>query len=415
MKLAAVVAEYNPFHNGHRYQLEEIRRQGATHIAVVMSGNLVQRGEPAFFSKRTRARAAVLGGADLVVELPALYASASAEGFAAGAVKTLGGLGIPGTLWFGSECGDLEALRACAAALKQIDRSPELKGYLDRGWAFAAARERAMADLCGPDTAAILRHPNNTLGVEYLKALERWRIPLTPATIRRIGAGHDSLSPGGSIASATLLRQTAQLHGIRPIAPFVPPEAYGLYRRDMALKQGGASMYRLEQIILYHLRTLSLEELARLPDVQEGLEHRFRDAARQAVTLEELLMRVKSKRYALSRIKRILLYAMLGITREDAALEPGYIRVLAFNQRGREILRAAKKTALLPVYHSFARLERDFPLHAEKEALASCLFAAALPRPQAGFSEYRDPRPVFVSAQEDDFSSASSAPEGADR
>lgn len=396
MNFAAVVAEYNPFHNGHRYQLEEIRRQGATHIAVVMSGNVVQRSEVACFHKLTRARAAVLSGADLVVELPAIYACASAEGFAGGAVATLAGLGIPGTLCFGSECGDLSALETCADTLRQIDGSPELRGYLDRGLPFASARTRALTDLCGPETAAILQNPNDILAVEYLRAIRRTGAPFTPNTIRRVGADYHSLSPSGEFASATMLRQRAQQYGVRQLQPFVPEPAYELYHRDYALGRGGASMYGLEQVILYHLRTLSAARLAELPDVREGLEHRFREAALRADSLDGLLMQVKSKRYAMSRIKRILLCATLGITREDAALKPGYIRVLAFNQRGREILRAAKKSGTLPIYHSFADLERDFPVHAQKEAMASFLFAAALPKARGGFSEYRDAGPAFV-------------------
>ncbi len=396
MNFAAVVAEYNPFHNGHRYQLEEIRRRGATHIAVVMSGNVVQRAEVASFHKLARAKAAVLSGADLVVELPVLYACASAEGFAGGAVQTLAGLGIPGTLCFGSECGDLSALETCADTLGQIDGSPELRGYLDRGYAFAAARSQALADICGPETAAILRNPNDTLAVEYLRAIRRTGAAFVPAAIRRAGTDHHSLSPSGSFASATMLRQQARQYGVGQLRPFVPESAYELYRREYALGRGGASMCDLEQVILYHLRTLSASQLAELPDVQEGLEHRFRAAAFRVSTLEELLMEVKSKRYAMSRIKRILMCATLGITREDAAQKPGYLRVLAFNQRGRELLRAAKKSGTLPIYHSFADLERDFPVHARKEALASSLFAAALPRARGGFSEYRDAGPVFV-------------------
>ena len=218
----------------------------------------------------------------------------------------------------------------------------------------------------------------------------------TPNTIRRVGADYHSLSPSGEFASATMLRQRAQQYGVRQLQPFVPEPAYELYHRDYALGRGGASMYGLEQVILYHLRTLSAARLAELPDVREGLEHRFREAALRADSLDGLLMQVKSKRYAMSRIKRILLCATLGITREDAALKPGYIRVLAFNQRGREILRAAKKSGTLPIYHSFADLERDFPVHAQKEAMASFLFAAALPKARGGFSEYRDAGPAFV-------------------
>ena len=402
MEFAAVVAEYNPFHSGHRYQLEEIRRRGGTHIAAVMSGNVVQRGEVACFCKQTRARAAILGGADLVLELPAIYACASAERFAQGAVQTLSGLGIPGTLWFGSECGDTESLLHCAEALKRVDGSPELKALLRQGSAFAAARCRALEDIAGAELADILKTPNNILAVEYIRAIEGCGAPLKPAAIQRIGAAHDSSVPQETAASASFLREAVRTEGINSLRAYVPPEAFALYEKDMARNLGGASMDALEQVILYHLRTLSAEQFASLPDVQEGLEYRIRDAVRQASSLSGLLALIKSKRYALSRVRRILLYAMLGITREVSALKPGYLRVLAFNERGREVLRAAKKSGSLPVYHSFARLERDFPVRAEKEALASSLFCAALPQPGGGgLSEYRDPRPCFVHSQED--------------
>lgn len=396
MNFAAVIAEFNPFHNGHAYLVRQMREAGATHVAAVMSGHMVQRAEPACFSKWTRAAAAVAGGVDLVLELPVLYACATAERFAMGAVGTLNGLGLPGTLAFGSECGDAEALRRCVGALEDADGSEELKDYLARGYAFPRARELALADRSGEEAAALLREPNNILGVEYLRALERTDSPLRPQTFRRIGVGHDSRRTAGNIASASLLREMLQAGASREARAYLPEEAYRLYRRDYALGLAGASFYNLTPAVLYLLQAIPPEKLAGLPDMGEGLDRKLRRAARRAGTLDELLAGAKSKRYPMSRIKRAVAHAMLGISREGAALPPAYLRVLAFNERGQEILRAAKKTANLPVYHSFARLERDFPAYAAPEALATELFRLGLPKIQPDFSEYRDQRPNFI-------------------
>ncbi|MGI5895080.1 MAG: nucleotidyltransferase family protein [Candidatus Merdivicinus sp.] len=396
MRFAGIVAEYNPFHNGHAYQIEQTRKAGATHIAVVMSGHIVQRGDIPCFSKWTRAEAAIHGGADLVIELPAIYACSSAERFAYGAVSLLNAFGLPGILSFGSECGDLEALNRCVAALDGIDNTPELRDYLDRGFSFPNARARAIADKFGEPTAAILNEPNNILAAEYLRSLQSLSSHLIPFTVRREGAMHDSRQTAGRFASASRLREVCQLASVRQIEPFVPPDAYRLYRQDYALGRAGASLYQAAAVVLYHLRSMSAEQFAALPDVGEGLENKLVKASRQACTLDELLLSVKSKRYPLSRVKRVIAYAMLGITREIVSLPPAYLRVLAFNERGQEILRQSKKTAILPIYHSFAKLERDFPLYTEPESLATELFRLSLPRNCPALSEYRDQRPNFI-------------------
>lgn len=399
MNFAAIIAEYNPFHNGHAYLVQQLREAGATHIAAVMSGHIVQRADVACFSKWTRAAAAVACGVDLVFELPVLYACAPAERFALGAVGTLNGLGLSGMLGFGSECGDISVLEGCVEALDDVDSSPELAHYLSRGFAFPSARTRAIADRSGEVAAQILTEPNNILAVEYLKALRKTGSALTPFTVKRQGAGHDSRTAVGSFSSASRLRDLFQGGAFRQASPFVPEKAYSLFRRDYALGIAGSSFYNLTPAVLYHLQAMETQQLADLPDMGEGLENRLRKAARQACTLDELLAGAKSKRYPMSRVKRAVAYAMLGMTREDAALSPAYLRVLAFNERGQEILRAVKKTATLPVYHSFAKLERDFPVYARKEALATELFRLGLPKIQPTFSEYRDQRPSFISME----------------
>ena len=396
MQFAGIVSEYNPFHNGHEYHIQETRRQGATHIVAVISGHLVQRGETAVFSKWTRARAAILGGVDLVLELPAVCSCGPAERFARGAVSILSALGLPGALSFGSEAGDISALSSCGEALEAIDGSPELRQYLSQGYSFPNARTLALAQRYGPETAELLQSPNNILAVEYLKALAATSSPLAPMAIRRNGPAHDGRTADGGLASASYIREACRRASVRQIAPFVPQKAYPLYRRDYALGLWSPPGKGLAAAALYHLQTLSRSQLAQLPDMSEGLENKLWKAARQARTMDELFAMVKSKRYPLSRIRRVVFCALLGITAELAGESPPYLRVLAFNERGQELLHGAKKTAKLPVYHSFAKLERDFPVFAEKESLATALFRLSLQNPVADFSEYRDQRSCFV-------------------
>ena len=400
MHFAGIVAEYNPFHNGHVYQVEQTRKAGATHIVAVMSGNVVQRGEVACFSKWTRAEAAVRGGVDLVVELPAIYVCSSAERFATGAVGILSAFGMPGTLSFGSECGDLAALQRAADAVDGVDGTPELRAYLSRGCTFANARAYAITDLYGKETAKILEKSNNVLGVEYIRALRRLGSPLEPFTVRRIGSNHDSKRPLGKYASASRLREICQKSLVRQAAPFMPREAYDLYRRDYATNRAGASVFEAERVILYHLRTLTAAGIAELSDVGEGLENRIYKAARQADSISDLLAGIKSKRYTESRVRRVVLCAALGITKELAAMPPAYIRPLAFNERGQELLKQAKKARILPICHSFAKLEKAFPAYARPEYLATELFRMGLQTPAPELSEYRDYRSLCLTSLE---------------
>lgn len=400
MHFAAIIAEYDPFHNGHAFQIEQTRRAGATHVAVVMSGHITQRADVPCFSKWVRAEAAVRCGADLVIELPAIYACAPAERFAYGAVATLNGLGIGGRLSFGSECGDLGQLSRCVEALEGVDNSEALQSYLKRGFAFPNARTGAIADLFGKETAALLREPNNILAAEYIRALRRTGSLLEPFTVRRTGVSHDSRKVCGRIASASHIREICQQSSVRYAAPFVPDEAYPLYRHEYVMGTAGASFYSLTPVILYHLRTMGREQFAALPDMTEGLDSRFYKASRQAGSMDELLALLKTKRYPMSRMKRMVACAMLGITADTAALPPAYIRVLALNRRGQEILRAAKKAGIFPVYHSFSKLERDFARYARPEFLATELFRLGVPQNSPALSEYRDQRPGYIDTAE---------------
>lgn len=396
MVIAGVVAEYNPFHLGHAHHLEETRRRGATHIVAVMSGQFVQRGEPALLDKWTRARAALSCGADLVLELPLPYAMATAQRFALGAVGLLDALGCVDLLSFGSDCGDLDRLKACIRLLN-APRFPQALGqFLDRGMTFAAARQQAVRELGGAELAATLGRANDILALEYLAALEQLGSAMAPLAIPRRGAGHDADRPQGGFASASCLRQMI-LEGQEEWQTLVPSRALPLYREAMGRGMGPARLKALERPILAAVRTLTREGVQQLPDLSEGLENRLLKA-RGAASLEELLGEIKTKRYPLARVRRLVLSAFLQVRGDLALARPPYLRVLGANRRGFEVLSRAKDTAQLPLDHSLARLSRRVPeaqVYLQTEALAGDLWALALPKVGPAGLEYTHP-PVFL-------------------
>jgi len=372
MKTAGIIAEYNPFHNGHLYHIEETKKAGYDNIVAVMSSNVVQRAEVASFSKHVRAKAAVKSGVNLVIELPCIYSLASAERFASAGVHLLNALGVVDAVSFGSESGNLEALTLCADAClsKEVyDKTPE---FLAEGHSYPRSREKAVEFFYGKDIARLLRTPNNILAIEYLKAMKG--TTLTPFTVKRKGAYHDSTEPIDNFASASCIREN--IADFENLSALIPKEAFEVFNENF--KSGErASLKKLEELILFKLRSMSPEDFSLLPDVSEGLEYRFYDEAKKAVSFDDLLKKVGTKRYTQSRIKRIIMYALLNIEKPLSETAPPYIRVLAFDEKGRALLKKAKEKSSLPIYHSFAKLQGDFPVFAEKEALATDLFRYA--------------------------------------
>lgn len=366
MKIGAIVAEYNPFHNGHAFQISKtVENAQCSHIIVVMSGNFTQRGEPALFSKYTRAKAALLCGADLIVELPLPWAMSRAENFAFGAVYIANALGCVDVLSFGSESGDVEKIKKAAHTVCTDEFSKELSPYLSAGMSFAAARQRAAEQILGED-AQILSNPNDTLGIEYCKALGKLNSAIEPFCVKRTGAMHDGDITADEFASASYLRKNGEFSG------FVPEKAAQIYKN--ALK---ADASRLETAILAQLRRMTKEEFARLPDVSEGLENRIFEAVRKCGSVNEILETVKTKRYSMARLRRIIMSAFLGIRAEDALNPPPYIRVIGFNEKGREILSRAGKTAALPILSKASQLKRQSSRIFELECLSSDLYSLA--------------------------------------
>lgn len=391
MVVAGIVAEYNPFHNGHAYLIEATRVAGATHIVAVMSGDFIQRGGPACAPKAVRANAAVACGADLVVELPLPYAMATAERFAFGAIGVLDGLGCVGVLSFGSETGDLGLLTRAAEAVLSPCCDELTKHLLAEGVTYARARQRAVETLYGEAVAEVLSSPNNTLAVEYLRQIFLRGLRMQPFTVQRKGALHDAGQADGSFASASLLRSLLDLEPLDAIARFVPPEAMEVYR---SAESDGLFPFRphsLDTAVLSALRQMAPETLASLPDLSEGLENRLYAAARQAVSLDGLLSLVKTKRYPLSRIRRLVWNAYLGVPGNLMQLPPPYVRILSSSRRGVEILSKSGRTAQLPVSHSAVRLEEKGEAAAQMIRLcarASDLYALGLPAVQPCGGDY---------------------------
>lgn len=346
MNIAGITAEYNPFHRGHEYMLRRLRRELGedTAFVCVMSGNFVQRGDCAVFCTHARAEAAVRCGADLVLELPLPWAVASAEDFASGAVELLGRTGVVTHLCFGSECGDTGALRELADALRRPETDELVRRHLAGGVSYAAARQRALERTAG-ERASLISEPNNILAVEYLKALDGSGWDMTPVTVRRRGARHDG-EGDGVFFSASELR--ARCAAGEDISPLLPGPAAEVFRAELKAGRGPVTLAKLDTALMSRLRMLPAAEFDALPDAAEGLGARLY-AACAGPDLPSVFAAAKTKRYAMSRLRRMLLCACLGVRAGDREGGIPYIRVLGLSQRGRGLLRDMRERASLPL------------------------------------------------------------------
>jgi len=385
LKVAGIIAEYDPFHKGHAAHIAATRAPdggGATHVVAVISGSFTQRGEPALLTKFRRAEMALAEGADLVLELPLPFAMAPAESFAAGGVAILRGLGCVDTLSFGSECGDTAPLEALAALTATPAYRQALQEALATGIPYAAAGQAAAAAVLGEEAAAPLASPNNTLGLEYIRAAQQQKADFTFFTLQRQGALHTDTAPKQGFASATLLREIARHGNIAEAAAYMPERTYAILKAAAEAGEITADAAKLEAALLARLRRMTPEDFAALPWLSEGLENRLYKASRTAATYDDLLAAVKTRRYPMARLRRVLWAALLGLTAADTNELPPYIRVLGMNARGREILAASAPilpllTRTAQVGALDARAKRLFAL----ECAATDLHALAMPRP----------------------------------
>ncbi len=374
MSIVGIIAEYNPFHNGHEYHLKAAKKlSGSGHAIAVMSGDFVQRGELAMFDKHLRAKWALENGADMVLLLPTVFSLASAQAFASGGAGILHGTGIVDSIAFGSECGDTAALQK--AAQMADDESPELKelikANLGHGLSYPDARAKAWLHHTGE--AALLSSPNDILGIEYIRALNAFGSPIRPVAVPRIGPGHDSPEPASGFASASAIR-TSLLDGTPP-SSLVPDGV----RTDITAAMNSAlaprTLQNLSRETVYALRRMTKEQLCALPDVGEGLENLLYSACRQHGNIDDVLSLVKSRRYTMARLKRICMCALLGIYGNPMDKLNGlYIRVLGIRRDAMHLLSMLNEKSSLPVITRYGDSEKLSP--AQRSLMESDLMAA---------------------------------------
>lgn len=344
--VVGIIAEYNPFHNGHSYHLEKSKELAkADYVIAVVSGNFVQRGNVSLINKWDKANMALAEGADLVIELPTVYSISSAENFAYGAVKILDSLNIVDYIAFGTELDDITTLEKCADILyRQPQKFVTLLNHeLSKGLSFPKARENALLMYLNDirKYSNVLSGPNNILAIEYLKALKRLKSHIRPIAIKRKGSGYNELEITNNFASATAIRKKIIDNKPAGLSKLMPSNSYRVLYNSIQKGHFVKDIKAFEKEILYVLRKMSLKEIENLPDVAEGLENAIKNAANSCNTIEEFMNIIKTKRYTNTRIQRILLYALLGITKDDMKnsmkVQP-YIRVLGMNNKGKDLI-----------------------------------------------------------------------------
>ncbi len=345
-RVLGIIAEYNPFHNGHLYHIAKSKQEtGAQYVIAVISGNFVQRGNTSIINKWTKARMALLNGADLVIELPTIYSISSAENFAEGAIKILNSLGVVDTLSFGMEANDISTLNNIANVLYNEPKEyvTMLSHELSKGNSYPKARENALLLYLNDIKryANVMSGSNNILGIEYLKALRKTKSTITPVGIKREKVLYNDKYIVDEFASATAIRKMLMTKELNDISKVMPRNSYLLLGEELKKGHYVIDIARFEKEIIYTLRKMSVQDIAKLPDVSEGLENSLKNAADSCNTLKDLINIVKTKRFTQTRIQRILLYCLLGITKkqmETSRKVIPYARVLGFNNKGKELI-----------------------------------------------------------------------------
>jgi predicted nucleotidyltransferase len=346
MKTYGIISEYNPFHNGHKHHIAKVREAGATHIVAVMSGNYVQRGDVALIDKFRRAEIAVQNGIDLVIEMPVVYSLSSAEMFGRAGVMMLGSLGCVDGISFGCENTSLTMLINAAEASANASAPEKLKPLLEQGIPFPQAIQQIIGLEAGPLVSEVFDDANNTLAVEYIKSMKYLGLDFDILPVKREGTMHDEDRVSGEFASGSKIRDMIDVGD--DIDAFVPPETLTALK-EYEDAESLCYFDNLEREFLYMLRKTLPQQIAAVPDVGQGLENRIFEAGKAATSLDEFLDMVKTKRYTMARIRRILLNMYIGIINSDILAPPSFGRILAFNDRGVDIIKASKeKNAATP-------------------------------------------------------------------
>ena len=345
-KVLGIIAEYNPFHNGHLYHITKSKQEAQADFCVaVIGGNFTQRGEPSLIDKWSKTESALLNGIDLVLELPTLYATSSAENFADGAIRLLDSLKIVDALSFGAETDDLSILNDFAEVLYKEPRQYKtlLSTELKTGLSYPKARENALMMYLNDirKYLNVLSSPNNILGIEYLKALKKNKSKIEPLVIKRTNSGHNDLDFNDNIASATAIRKLISDNEEFDVENLVPSSSYSIIKQCINHGHILNTLSVYEKEIIYSIRMMDAKEIAEFQDVSEGLENLIKKAADSCNNLNDLIKIVSSKRYTETRIQRILLYILLDITKKDIILSKRitpYARILGFNEKGKQLI-----------------------------------------------------------------------------
>jgi len=395
MRIVGVIAEYNPLHNGHLYHLNQIKsRLNPDGIICVMSGNFVQRGEPAVFDKWARAEMALNAGADLVIELPVSFATATAEIFAESAVKLLYNTDVVNILSFGVEQYHEKEFFALG---KLLAREPDLlkksiKRNLKQGLSFPMARQKAAEEFfaahsCGYDLKAIsqiMKMPNSILALEYIKAIIKMGAGFSVFPVTRIGGGYNDQNIKADYSSATAIRQA--LMSNRPeisdiLAKNIPDFCLRIIREETEIGRGPVFLEDFDALILYVMRSIAAHDLTSFFDVAEGLENRLKKSAKTSRNIEQLILQTKTRRYPETKIKRILIHVLLGIKKDIVSTRsPLYFRVIGFTSKGSEILRQIKTRSQVPVItraSDYKDLDYNARQMFETDLLSSDIYALA--------------------------------------
>ncbi len=349
MRVIGIASEYNPFHNGHKFQIEQAKEKlNADHVIACMSGNFVQRGEPALFDKWQRTEAALKNGVDIVIELPVVYALGSAEFFGRAATVILDKCGIVTDMVFGAETDDVELLLGIAKTLSSPEFKHLLEPELSKGISFPFARSNALKGI-NEAYAETIAYPNNILAVEYLKAIYAEKLSLAPFIVKRNGVLHDSNIVSGGFASASYIRKSFKEGDSKSIKDLMPNTSYEklMYAKKIGLGPLYADLF--SDMLMYKIRTVGKDALRAYPDVEEGLENRIFNASNEFSQISELATAIKSKRYTLTRINRILMSILLEIKKQKSFNNPQYIRVLGFKHNKSHLIKALTEKASLPV------------------------------------------------------------------
>lgn len=397
MKALGIIAEYNPFHNGHAWHVQQARNlSDCQGVIAVMSGQFLQRGEPASFDKWRRAKMAVLGGVDLVIELPSAFAVRSAQYFAEGGIRLLDALGIVSHLSFGAECDNIHSLQLAANSASDEKTINQLVCNMKQGDTYARAFSRSVSDATGLGHK-ILSSPNNILAIEYLRAIRKFAPHIVPIVIKRRSSDYHDTDIKNQFASATAIRRALEDAGCvnELLTHAIPISTAKILEEALAHGHGPVQLESFASPLLYLLRTLPVNELEQIPGVSEGLHFKAAANALKASAISDLLGRLKSKRYTATRLQRMFIHILLGTRRKDMDIwvnsGPLYARILAFNDCGRDMLKEIrKKTALTVVTKTSAILNsrklqnRDMTPLEKMLALdikASDIYALAIPNP----------------------------------